>query len=410
MNKNHKKNIINLLSLVAIQGGNALFPVLLLPYLYSILGDVKFSLLVISEAITFYILTICLYSFDVTGVKDLIVENNNEGKTYWSILFARLGLFFLSYFLVLMFSFVLVPKYFFLLLVWGGFPLGTILQSNYYFQAKEKNITFSLWVVTSRLLACLGIYFFVNNPADSLIAVTFLAGSFLLSGLISLFLISKSITFKFSYITVKNTLCILKNGFAIFLGNFSVSLFRGSNIIILSIVSTPHAIAVYSLAEKIIKSIQALARPLNQLAYPKVIKEYKKSQSNNESLYLIWKYTKPQIYLLAIFLPVLIASFYFLITMNVWQGLDLEVLQLISIMLIVIFFGVSNYMFGTVGMNLIGEHNYYAKVIFKTGMLTIILSIALTYVLEEKGAAISFALGELILLTFFIKKYHKGLS
>lgn len=402
-----KKNAINLFSLAAIQGGNALFPILMFPYLYSVLGSVEFSLLVVSEAVMFYVLAVCLYSFDVTGVKDLIIDNNNEAEIYWTILFARLGLLLLSALLVLLFSFFLFPKYFTPLLVWLLFPLGMVLQSNYYFQAKETNIAFSLWVVISRLLACSCIYFFVNNPSDQLMAIGLIAGSFILSGGISLIFINNSLVFKFSYIATKNIVHILRNGFEVFLGNFSVSLFRGSNIIILSLVSTPYAVSVYSLTEKIIKSIQALARPLNQLAYPRVIKNYEKSQNRMESFALIWKNTKPQIYLLAIFLPLLMAAFYFLITTNLWKGIDLEVLRLISFMLVVVFFGVSNYMFGTIGMNLIGEHSYYAKAIFIAGIITIVLSIILSSLFNEAGAAFSFVFGELILLSFFLIKYKR---
>jgi O-antigen/teichoic acid export membrane protein len=85
-----KKNLTNLISLAFVQGANALFPILMFPYLYSVLGETDFSLLVVSEAVIFYILAICLYSFDVTGVKELIIDIDKQSKVFWQIIITGL--------------------------------------------------------------------------------------------------------------------------------------------------------------------------------------------------------------------------------------------------------------------------------------------------------------------------------
>ena len=54
-------NLTNGLALVAIQGANALFPLLVFPFLLTVLGKDAFAELVVAEAMAFYVLTVCLY-------------------------------------------------------------------------------------------------------------------------------------------------------------------------------------------------------------------------------------------------------------------------------------------------------------------------------------------------------------
>jgi len=406
-----RNNVVNLMSLSAIQGANALLPLLIFPYLYTVLGENEFSRVVIAEAISMYVLAFCLYSFDVTGVKELLHTEsdavNNSAQVYWSVLFFRLGVLLCLSIIILPITYIFFGGYFLPILSWLLFPLGMVLQSNYFFQAEERNFFFSIGVVFSRLISCLAIYVSVNSHSDMLLAINLLGGSFLLSGVTALLLIQYKHPFKLHYLSFERTKLMFQQGLAIFIGNMSVSLFRGSNVIILSLVSIPSAVAVYSLAEKIIKSIQALARPLNQLAYPKVVKEF--SLGGSVGIFdLIWKYTKPQLLFLTIIIGLLLITFYFIAGHQDWININIEVLNLIILMSLSVLFGVSNYMFGTVGLNLTNQQNYYAKAVLITGVVILPVSFSLGYFFGAIGAGVAFVSGELLLLLLLLAKYSKG--
>ena len=241
MKFSQNKNVFNLLSLAGIQGANALFPLAVFPYLLSVLGYEEFSIVVVCEAVTLYMLAVCLYSFDVTAVKEIISSDAGEDgvdepTVFWNVLCTRLILFAVVAIVGLFISYSYYSKYFYPLLAWLMFPLGMILQNNYYFQAKESNLRLSIFVLLSRLSACLTIYLLIASSDDMLLSISILAGSFLLSGIASLISIASSITFRYSMISKKSIARLLEQGFMIFLGNISVSLFRGSNVIILSLV------------------------------------------------------------------------------------------------------------------------------------------------------------------------------
>jgi O-antigen/teichoic acid export membrane protein len=80
-------------------------------------------------------------------------------------------------------------------------------------------------------------------------------------------------------------------------------------------------------------------------------------------------------------------------------------INLISIMIFSIFFGVLNFMYGTLGLNHLGQKRYFAMSIFLTGLISLVLLIVLTKYFSINGTAINFVLSELILLIFILHKY-----
>lgn len=407
-----RKDLINLISLAAIHGSNALFPLVVFPFLFLVLNENEFSTIVVTESIALYILAICLYSFDISGVRDTVNNIQNKkmdkiGQTYWTIILVRICLFFPASLLVLTVAYVFFNSHFYTLLLWMMFPLGMILQANYYFQATETNYKLSLIIFTARVSSCLLVYFFVKEDGTSLLSTAFLAGSFMVSGLASIGYVMHSLGVKRCYFKFDSIMGELKKGRAIFIGNFSVSLYRGSNILILSVVSNPLAVSVYSLAEKIVKSLQALSRPLNELAFPKIVKGINNSIVKSDAPKIIWGNTRHQILIMLLLIPAFIGGLHLVLYFNVWDKLDIRIVNLIAIMVFAILFGIANFMFGSVGLNVLGFHQYYALAISAAGAINLITSIALSYAFHEVGASVSFVLGEALLFTFFYVKYRR---
>jgi len=408
----NKKDLTNLISLAGIHGSNALFPLVVFPYLFLMLNENEFSVIVVSESIVLYILAICLYSFDISGVKDIVANIQNKkldkvGEIYWSIFLVRILIFFPLSALVLFIAFVFFETHLYIILLWLMFPLGMILQSNYYFQATETNIKLSLLIFIARVSSCILIYIFIKESGSSLMATGFLAGSFMASGLASIGYVIYSLGVKRDYFKFDNIMTELKKGRAIFIGNFSVSLFRGSNILILSVVSNPLAVSIYSLAEKIVKSLQALSRPLNELAFPKIVKGINSSNVKSDAPKIIWNNTRHQILIMLLLIPVFIGGLHLILYYNVWDKLDTYIVNLITIMVFAIFFGIANFMYGSVGLNVLGFHRYYALAISAAGAISLLSSVALSYAFHEIGASVSFVLGEALLFTFFYVKYRR---
>lgn len=407
-----KKDLINLISLAAIHGSNALFPLLIFPYLFLVLDAKEFSVIVVTESIALYILAVCLYSFDISGVKDIvhcISKNDTHGlrRTYWTIFLVRMLLFASISCFSLVCCYVFFNSYFDQMLLWLMYPLGMILQANYFFQATESNVKLCVMVFFSRVLASILIYTNIDHTGMGLLSTSLIAGSFLLSGVMSFSYILYSMGAKWSYFKFGEIGSHLRGGIEIFIGNFSVALFRGSNILILSAVSNPIAVSGYSISEKVIKSLQALSRPMNELAFPKIVKDIGRFKGIKKPSTIVWQHTKYQIYIMLFLIPSVIGGLHLIIYFDVWTKLDGHIVNLITIMGLAIFFGICNFMYGSAGLNTLGFHRYYAVAIAASGTVALIVSIILSYLFSDIGAAVSFVFGEAALFSLFYMKYKK---
>lgn len=409
-------NVVNALSLVAIQGANALFPLLVFPYLLGMLGEDAFTELVVAEALAFYVLTVCLYSFDTSGVQAIIEARRQEVRSaeaecFFNILGARIALFFIAVLPLAVFYHLFSDGSVVVLLVWMSFVLGMIFQCNYYFQATESNWILAVFVLLSRVFAVLAIYFFVDGESDLLLASSILAGSFLLSGATALVVLFGRFGFRgVRLASSKKIFALLSDGRHLFFGNISVALFRGANILILAWVSNSAAVSAYALAEKVIKSIQALARPLNQVFVPKAVKAWSllgdEQKTKKQCFDLIWKSTRLQIYLMLFVLPIGVLSIFIGHTLGVLPGFSNEATILILLMAPAVIFGVANAMFGAVGLSLIGAQSYFASAIFFVGASIFLYSLIMSHYFAAFGAASAFVLAEMFLLMSFILKYQ----
>ncbi|RYZ78618.1 MAG: flippase, partial [Moraxellaceae bacterium] len=338
----------------------------------------------LAEAIAFYALTVCLYSFDTSGVQAIIearIQGGREAETarFMNILAARMALFSICFIpLTLIFEITgWVDTS--LLIVWLAFVLGMILQSNYYFQAIENNVYLAVVVIVSRGIAMLAVYVLVDDESDLLLAAMLISGSFMLSGLAAITKVFRMFGLRsLALINLREIGSLLHAGKHLFLGNISVALFRGANVVILSAVSTEGAVAAYAIAEKVIKSIQALARPLNQVFAPVAIRKWAsldfRDQNKARAFRLIWASTKIQIYSMLLLLPMLVIFIGLAARYDIIVGITREAVVLIALMSPAVIFGVANAMFGVVGLNMIGAQSYFSMTVLIVGVITFIFS------------------------------------
>ena len=412
-----KKDTLNLTSLTVIQASNAILPLIIFPYVLNVLGAVKYSDIVITESIMFIIFTFVLYSFEVNGVSEIVQMKDKEDTKKLSLIFSKIitiRIIVLSFFvIVLLFIKVFFDNSFFiLLLTWMLFPLSYILQSSYLFLALEKNFFLAISVVLSRVLAIFCVFYFIDKSDQSFLIPLIIGASFLLGSICSFLYAIIKFKLRFYRVTLKEIKKGLNDGKEIFFGNISVILFKGINVLILGVLTNnAFSISIYSIAEKIIKSLQAAIRPLNSLFFPKGVKLIKNiALPSKKAFFLLSKITIPQLIVLTIltviFFVTIIVFGHKIPLLNKIPNLAL-VITLCGIMVLSVFLGVSNFMYGTVGLNHLQSKRYYAKSIFMTGVISIILSFVLIKVYHETGAAISYVVGEAILLFFVLKKIFK---
>lgn len=409
-----RRHLVNLGALSAIQLANALLPVLVFPWILSIIGPTLFARIAVTEAVTFFALAVVLFSFEVEGVAKIAglrleYDRARIARIVSGILYVRLGLLGACLLLACAVAPFIERVTWLLLLSWMLLPLGYVLQSMWLYQGLERNLALAVCVVGSRLLCLALLYLVVRAPQDYYLVPLIIGACYTLGGAASLLYARLALHIRLVRVPLADLRALLIGGKEIFYGNLSVTLFRDSNVLILGALASPTAVSVYSVAEKLVKCFQAMARPLNQVMFPRVIRAIAGHDAPDRSLFkTILRYTLPQLAaLLAAALVMALA--YALLRARLPAGtvLTMQIAMAVAIMAIAVLFGVSNFMFGSAGLNYLNRRGYFARAIFATGVCSVLLCMVLAHFWAERGAAVTFLFSEVFLFILIARAYRR---
>lgn len=409
-------NKLNLLSLIIIQASNAIVPLILFPYVLKIMGSDSYAQIVTTEAVMFIIYAFVLYSFEINGVSSVVksrdsVKPNALSKIFINIFFIRLSILLFTAIPIYLLYLYYHNTIFELLLLWLLYPLSFIFQSAYFYQGLERNTLLALFVFTSRMLTLIFIFIFVSDNSDIYLVPAIIGGTYMFAGILSFLYIWVKYNIRLNLINFSYVKDLIMEGKEIFFGNVSVILFRGSNVLLLGMFTHDSlAISAYSIAEKFIKSLQAVMRPLNQYYFPKAIVMLENNKYPNKTalkgLFRLSIIQLVSLLFLIVVLFIVYNSRASIDSLNNYPHIE-HIFLIISIMLPAILVGILNFMYGSVGLNHLNSKKYYAKSIFTTGILSILVASILIIFLKDYGAAIAFLISECLLFLFILKKYFK---
>ncbi len=407
--------MLNLLSLASIQVCNALLPLLIFPFALAVVGQQRYAELVLAEALAIALLTVVLYSFEVDGVAQVVgLDASKDGdeisRIFSTIVYLRLALF-AAMGLLLTAAVVFFDAQLAVLLVcWLLIPLSYAIQPAWLYQGLERNVPVAVCTATSRVAAVVLVFSLVHAEADYRLVPLLVGGAYVAGALAALYHARRSLALRFVTIPRAHLWATLWSGKDIFLGNFGVLLYRDLNVLVLGVLGTSAAaVASYSVAEKIAKSIQAAMRPLNQLFFPRALHLAKLARTPGPPVFRqLLRLTWPQLGVLGLFLTTAFSTY--AVAGGEFPWLDRiqdlrRVVALVGVMSLASFFGISNFMFGVAGLNAMHERGYLFRAILATSAFSLTACSTLGSLLGEMGAASSFVLAEVCLFALIVRKY-----
>jgi len=380
-------------------------------------GDVLYSKIAVAEVFSIVVLAIVIYGFEIDGVKKIIdayASKMDLSGVFNQIFFSRLMLMLCSLAVLPFVYWIYGTETFNLTLFWMLIPLSYVVQNSYFFLALEQNFTLAIVNIISRVSSILIVILCVQNSVDAFYAPAYIGGCYFVGACITFFILIKSFKVKVNIISLATCFSTLRNSFHVFISNISVLLYRDLNVIFLSMIThDASAIANYSIAEKFVKSYQAIFRPISQFFFPKVVVSLKNfSAPEKASFWIIIKTVRIQIALFVFSLITLAAGYYFLMFfLPMFNEIVIRyhsILPLFLIMTGAIFFGIPNFMLGSVGLNVLKRKHKFAMYVLITGLLNIIVCSALSELFGAVGAAISFVFAEFLLLSLVSFTYFRG--
>jgi hypothetical protein len=409
-------DLANLAALAAIQVSNALLPLFVFPYALSVVGAGPYATLAMTEAVMIAALSVVLYSFEVDGVARVVKLDWRRDKEalshiYSTVFWARLGLFGACMTAAILARPFMDSTTSDLLLAWLAVPLSYALQANWLFQAAERNVFVALATVVSRVGAALLVLSCVDTPEDVVRIPIVLGACYLAASLASFWYARKELGARVLLPPVDDIVRSMRHGWHVFVGSLAVIMYRDFNVVILGAMQADaKAVAAYSLAEKLVKGLQATMRPLNQIYFPKTLRKLGEGrQADRQSLFEIIAYLYPQ--LMALTAVIVISGMAYLAGLQHFEAIGRssefgQIPTLTAIMLPATYFGLANFMLGTAGLNHLDERVYLYRAILLVGLISIASCAALSYSLGAEGAALGFALAELLLLLIILTRYY----
>lgn len=400
-NKEHHKLFENFLSLSVLNVVNYLFPLILIPYLTRTLGVEKYGIYAFGLAIINYFSMLVSYGFDFSATKQVAIIRDNKAKLnrlFSSVMSIRLVLVFIALVLLTL-SVLIIPRLYLereLLFSGVGIFIGIALIPTWLFQGLENMKVVAIVNFLTRLFSTALIFIFVREQLDYKLTLLFQSCGYLIGGTLSIILSLTMFKIKLVFPTLQELRFHLKEGWHIFLSTIGMNFYRESNTVILGFLTNYTIVGYYAAAEKIIKVVQSFTSPIVNTLYPYFGRKLNVGENTSKN-FLLFKKLGIYYTFLLIFIAASVALISPWIIRNYLGILYVSSITNIQIMSPVIVFGSLNYYYGIIGLVNIGKETLFARAVWISGTLSILLCYILSKTILDKGAAISMVFAEVLL-------------
>ena len=275
----------NAFLLSGLQVISYLIPIIVIPYIFRVLGPEKFGLIAFAEAFIQYFMITTDYAFNISATKEVsLAEGNNTriSKIFSAVMVAKIILLMLSgLILALIVSYVPKFRHDQLLYVLGfGAVIGNALFPSWLFQGIEKMKYIVQVKMAGEFAFAVSILAFIRGPEDYLLIPLLNSIIFLATGLIGLIVVfgQLKLAFKFPDLkTVKHQFAAGKN---LFFSIVAINAYTTTRVFTVGLLTNNTLTGFYSIAEKIANIAQTFPlSSFSQAIFPRLSHIYRKSSS-----------------------------------------------------------------------------------------------------------------------------------
>lgn len=263
------------LYLTLIQGGNYLFPLLLLPYLGGVLGVKEFGVLAYCQAIMQYLTLLTDYGYNLTATRLVSLHRDDRAKlnaVYSCTTAGRIALM-LGALVLMIGGIAFIPDIRAHWTVFAAASLGMIANAVtplWLFQGLERMKALVLPTFVSKAASLLCVVLLVKGNGDAALAAFGISvGNILLAGA-SLWIVAKGKLASFTAVRLRAVFDTLVDGFPVFLSVVLVSFYVNFNSILLNYFFGPVAVGQFAMADKIRLAAQSVFVVIGQAFYPRI--------------------------------------------------------------------------------------------------------------------------------------------
>ncbi|EFI8235888.1 flippase [Escherichia coli] len=272
----NKKVLLNIFSLLSIQGVGYILPLITLPYLVRILGPNNYGVYGYSLAIIQYSILIIDFGFNLTVTKKISLNRDDKlivSSVFWNVMACKLLLCIFTFLITVAWSridntfagdnlAVLMSSY--------TMVIGILIFPIWLFQGKEEITKIALINISSKFLTVPLIFILIDKPSDGWKVGLINGSGYIVAGIIGLHIVSRRNWIVWVKPTFSQMFREYASAWHIFISNASINIYTSSITVILGALTSPVTVGYFVAADKIRLAFQGLINPVSQALYPRI--------------------------------------------------------------------------------------------------------------------------------------------
>jgi PST family polysaccharide transporter len=403
-----KRVMHNVTSLSGLQIITYLFPIIILPYLFRVIGPEKFGLICFAQAFVQYFMIITDYGFSVSATKEISLCHENKKKVcnvISAVMTIKTVLAFLSL-LILCVVVYFVPRFKEDWMVYAlsfGVVIGNTLFPAWFFQGSENMKYTAKLNIIGEFIYAFGIFLFVHEPGDFLLVPTITSMSALITGLLGQYILFTRFDVSFQFPKIKDLQQQLAAGWNIFISVLAINAYTTTRIFAVGLLTNNTLTGFYSIAEKIANAVQTFPlSAFSQAIFPRLSKIFHKNKMKAFEI-------MQQVQLITVIVSLIFLPLTFIlapaIVRLVCGGMYPAAILSLKFLLVSVFF-ISSNAFRVQFLLVCGKTDIYSRIHITMAAIGLPLIIILIYTYSYVGAAIATAIieGGVFTMTYFTVK------
>ena len=278
------KVLHNVTSLSWLQLVTYCLPIIILPYLFRVIGPEKFGLICFAQAFVQYFMILTDYGFSVSATKEISLCLEDKKKVcniVSAVMTIKLILAFCSL-LILCMVIYFVPKFKDDWLVYAlsfGVVIGNSLFPAWFFQGSESMKYTAKLNIIGEFVYAFGIFLFIHEPNDYLLVPTITALSAIFTGILGQYILFTRFDLYFQLPKYTDLRQQLQSGWNVFISVLAINAYTTTRIFAVGLLTNNTLTGFYSIAEKIANAVQTFPlSSFSQAIFPRLSKIFSKNK------------------------------------------------------------------------------------------------------------------------------------
>jgi PST family polysaccharide transporter len=278
------KGLHNVISLSGLQVITYILPIVILPYLFRVIGPEKFGLIAFAQAFVQYFMLLTDYGFSVSATKEIALCLEDKTKVCNVVSAVMTIKTILAFFSLLVLCIVVyfVPRFkddWMIYTLSFGAVIGNTLFPAWFFQGSE-NMKYTAKInIFGEIIYAASIFIFIHSPGDYLLVPTITSLTALITGLLGQYILLNRFNLTLQVPKLNDLRQQLWGGWNVFISVVAINAYTTTRVFAVGLLTNNTLTGFYSVAERISNAVQTF--PLSsftQAIFPRLSKIFHKNK------------------------------------------------------------------------------------------------------------------------------------